>query len=97
MKRVFGQVAIATFANNQGLVAQSENTFTVGVNSGAAVIGAPLTGRAGRVNARRLELANVDLSRELIGLITASTGFSAASRIVRTADDMLQELMLLVR
>ncbi len=96
-KQVFGQVALATFSNNQGLIAQSQNTFAVGANSGAAVIGAPLVGSAGRVNARQLELGNVDLSRELIGLITASTGFSAASRTVRTADDMLQELMLLVR
>lgn len=96
-ERVLGQVALATFANNQGLAARSENTFAVGVNSGAAVINAPLTGSAGRVNSGELELSNVDLARELIGLITASTGFSAASRTVRTADDMLQELMLLVR
>jgi flagellar hook protein FlgE len=37
------------------------------------------------------------LSREFIGLITASMGFSAAGRVVRTADEMLQELLLLVR
>lgn len=96
-KRAFGQVALATFANEQGLVAQSENTFTIGVNTGSPVIAAPLTGTAGRINSGELELSNVDLARELIGLITASTGFSAASRTIRTADDMLQELMLLVR
>ncbi len=95
--RVFGQIALATFANDQGLVAQSQNTYTIGVNSGEAMIAAPLAGAAGQINSRQLELGNVDLSRELIGLITASTGFSAASRTVRTADDMLQELMLLVR
>lgn len=94
---VLGQVVLATFANNQGLVARSENAFLIGVNSGPAVIQAPRTGAAGRINSAELELSNVDLPRELIGLITASTGFSAASRAVRTADDMLQELMLLVR
>ena len=97
LQRVFGQIGLATFANTEGLSARSENTFVVGPNSGEAVISAPLTGAAGRVNSGQLELSNVDLSRELIGLITASTGFSAASRTVRTADDMLQELMLLVR
>ncbi len=96
-QRVFGQVALATFANNMGLVGQSENTFVEGVNSGPAMIGEPRTGSAGRINARQLEQANVDLSRELVNLIVASTGFSAASRTVRTADDMLQELLLLVR
>lgn len=96
-ERVLGQVALATFANNQGLIGQSENTFAVGVNSGPAVVKAPQSGSAGRINSGQLELSNVDLARELIGLITASTGFSAASRTVRTADDMLQELLLLVR
>ncbi len=95
--QVFGQVALATFTNNQGLVAQSENRFSLGPNSGEARVGAPLTGSAGRISSRQLELGNVDLSRELVGLITASTGFSAAGRAVRTADDMLQELLLLVR
>ncbi len=94
--RVLGQVALATFANNRGLVAQSENTFVVGVNSGQPVVRAPQTGAAGQIRSGELEQSNVDLARELIGLITASTGFSAASRTVRTADDMLQELMLLV-
>ena len=45
-ERVLGQVALATFANNQGLIASSENKFLQGVNSGEAVIGAPLTGKA---------------------------------------------------
>ncbi len=94
---VLGQVALATFANNLGLVARSQNEFVVGVNSGPPMIQAPRTNSAGRINSAELELSNVDLPRELIGLITASTGFSAASRAVRTADDMLQELMLLVR
>ena len=92
-----GQVALARFTNNQGLIAQSENTYTLGVNSGAPVIVAPQTGATGRINSAQLEQSNVDLARELIGLISASTGFSAASRTVRTADDMLQELLLLVR
>jgi flagellar hook protein FlgE len=95
--RDLGQVALATFANNQGLVAQADNTYVVGVNSGDAVVASAATGAVGTINSGRLEISNVELSRELIGLITASNGFSAASRTIRTADDMLQELMLLVR
>ncbi|NOT01283.1 MAG: flagellar hook-basal body complex protein [Phycisphaerales bacterium] len=95
--RVFGQVPLATFVNEQGLVASSENIYTIGPNSGPATVNVPRTGSAGAILSGELELSNVDLSRELIGLITASTGFSAASRTVRTADDMLQELMLLIQ
>ncbi len=97
VEQVFGQVALATFANYEGLAALPNNTFGVGVNSGPAVVVAPQTLGAGRIEAGQLEQSNVDLPREFIGLITASTGFSAAGRVVRTADDLLQELLLLVR
>ncbi|MCH7525873.1 MAG: flagellar hook protein FlgE [Planctomycetes bacterium] len=96
-KQALAQIALATFANSQGLVAQSENTFVVGVNSGSPVVSAPLVGSAGRIESGALELSNVDLPRELIGLLTASAGFSASSRIVRVADDLLQEMLLLAR
>lgn len=96
-QRVFGQLALATFTNPMGLVAKSENVYSVGVNSGDPVILAPTESTAGALAAGTLEISNVDLSRELIGLLTASNGFSAASRTIRTADEMLQELLLLVR
>lgn len=96
-QQVFGQVALATFTNPEGLVGLSNNTFNVGVNSGNPVVVAPQTLGAGRIEAGQLEQSNVDLSREFVGLITASTGFSAAGRVVRTADDLLQELLLLMR
>jgi len=44
-----------------------------------------------------LEQSNVEIAREFINLITASTGVSAASRVVRASDDLLQELLLLAR
>jgi len=95
--QVLGQVALATFVNPEGLEAQAGNRFAVGANSGAPAIGPPRTGAAGRIQSGALELSNVDLSREFIGLIEASTGVSAASRVVRTADELLQELLLLAR
>ncbi|MCP4593128.1 MAG: flagellar hook-basal body complex protein [bacterium] len=95
--QVFGQVGLARFANTEGLVAQGDNTFVTGINSGEAAVGAPQTLGMGSIQAGNLELSNVELTREFIGLITASTGFSAASRVVRTADDLLQELLLLAR
>ena len=95
--QVFGQVALATFANNEGLLALSENMFIAGPNSGDAAIVAPQTERAGAIRSGALEQSNVEIAREFINLIVASTGISSASRVVRVADDLLQELLLLAR
>lgn len=96
-EEVLGQVALATFVNDEGLIAESDNTFAPGPNSGAPQIIAPQTGTAGSVNAGALEQSNVEIAREFITLISASTGISASSRVVRAADDLLQELLLLAR
>lgn len=97
LTQVLGQVALATFANNEGLIARSENMFVVGPNSGDAEIIAPRTQAAGALRAGGLEQSNVEIAREFINLITAATGISSSSRVVRVADDLLQELLLLVR
>jgi len=96
-EETLAQIALATFANNEGLTAQSDNTFVEGPNSGVADIVAPRTGVAGRVVSGALEQSNVEIAREFINLITSSTGISSASRVVRAADDLLQELLLLAR
>ncbi len=95
--QTIGQLAVSTFANPSGLIARSNSIFFVGPNSGEARITAPLTLGAGRIKAGTLELSNVDLSREFISLITTSTAFSAASRVISTSDQLLQELLLVIR
>ncbi len=92
-----GQIAMATFANPPGLIARSNSIFFIGPNSGEARITEPLTLGAGRIKSGSLELSNVDLSREFINMITSSTAFSAASRVVSTSDQLLQELLLIAR
>lgn len=94
---VLGQVALATFVNDEGLIAEGGNTFKPGPNSGELTIGVPQSGKAGAVRSGTLEQSNVEIAREFINLISASTGISAASRVVRVADDLLQELLLLAR
>ncbi len=97
LNQTIGQIALATFANPEGLLARSNNVFFIGPNSGEARITAPLTLGAGKITSGALELSNVDLSREFINLITSSTAFSAASRVISTSDQMLQELLLITR
>lgn len=97
LSRTLGQVALATFSNEAGLVAETDNLFSVGPNSGAAQVVAPGTLGAGSVRGGALEMSNVDLSREFIGLITASTGFQAASRVISVANEMLDQLLMTLR
>lgn len=96
-QEVLGQVALATFINNEGLVAEGDNVYVPGPNTGGPLIGDPQTGRAGSVISGALENSNVEIAREFVNLISYSTGVSAASRVVRSADDLLQELLLLAR
>ena len=97
LTRTLGQVALATFRNAEGLVDLGSNLYTVGSNSGPAVEAAPGEMGAGSIVSGALELSNVDLGQEFINMITASTGYSASSRVVRTADDLIQQLLLIGR
>jgi flagellar hook protein FlgE len=97
LTRTLGQIPLATFSNVEGLVDIGNNMFTIGGNSGAAIITEPGTLSAGQVVGGALETSNVDLGQEFIGLITAQTGYSAATRVISTTNDMFQQLLALGR
>ena len=67
--------------------------YKPGANSGQAIIAAPLTLGGGSIRSGALEQSNVDLSKEFINMIVASTGFSAASRVITTSDQLITELL----
>ena len=93
MTRSLGQVAVASFANPDGLNNVGGNVYAQGANSGVAVITAPQQLGTGAVRSGALELSNVDLSKEFTNLIIASTGFSASSKVITTSDQLIQELL----
>ena len=95
--RDLGRVTLATFANNHGLEAVGSSMFRPTANSGIAAPHAPGSAGAGRVIGRALETSNVELSQEFVNLITASTGFSANSRVISTSERLIQELMNAIR
>lgn len=95
--RSLGQISLAMFANNEGLEELGANLYRPSVNSGTATVIAPRTSGSGRVIGRSLELSNVELADEFVTLINASTGFSANSRVLTTADQLMQELLSSVR
>ena len=97
LTRSIGQVAIAKFSNPEGLVDSGNNLFSTGPNSGTPLIANPLEFGTGRVVGGALELSNVDLSQEFINMIMASTGYSAASRVITTTDELMNQLLVLGR
>jgi len=95
--RRIAQVAIATFPNPDGLKAVSGNAYRVSDASGTFNLKAPGTGGAGLISPSTLEASTVDLSAEFTGLITTQRAYSASSKIITTADEMLEELIRVKR
>ncbi len=94
---VLGKIALATFANPNGLEKTGGNAYRSTVNSGAAVNKAPGSGGAGGISPSSLEMSNVDLTAEFTDMIVTQRGFQANSRIITTTDEMLEELVNMVR
>lgn len=97
LTRTIGQVAISTFSNPEGLVDAGVNLYAVGANSGNPIITNPGELGTGNLVGGSLELSNVDLAQEFINLIVSSTGYSAASRVISSADQLLQQLLVIGR
>jgi flagellar hook protein FlgE len=89
--RAIGQVALASFANQQGLARDGSNSFTATIASGAANIGAPNAGGRGSIIGGSLELSNVDIATEFARLIVAQRGYQANARTVTTFDQVTQD------
>jgi flagellar hook protein FlgE len=95
--QAIAQIAMATFSNADGLTREANNTYRRSGNSGEAVeIFAGAGNGVSLVNGA-LETSNVDLAREFTNLVVAQRAFQANSRVVTTADAVMQELVNLVR
>ena len=90
-------ISLAKFPNDAGLERVSGNKFRASNNSGPETAATANTNGLGFVTPGALEMSNVDLAQEFTNMITAQRGFQANSRIISTADDMLQELVNLKR
>lgn len=91
------QLQLATFTNPAGVEDLGNNLYRPTGNSGQPVVVSPGEFGAGSIVGGALELSNVDLGREFIELILTSTGYSASSRVIRTTDELMQELLTLGR
>jgi flagellar hook protein FlgE len=95
---VAGYLSLAKFANQAALERNGSNTWTAGPNAGVPQVGTPGQGGVfGTTASGAVEMSNVDLAGQFTNMITAQRGFQANSRIISTADQMLQDLVSLVR
>ena len=95
-RTIAGYISLAKFSNENGLQRASGNRWTSNAASGAEQIGTP-GGDFGATTPGTLEMSNVDLATEFTNMISAQRGFQANSRVISTADDMLNDLVNLKR
>ena len=95
--RTIAQIALATFPSPDNLSQTSGNAYTVTQASGTFNLKVAGTGGAGKIGSSQLEASTVDLSAEFTGLITTQRAYSASSKIITTADEMLAELISIKR
>ena len=92
-----GQVALATFANPDSLVAVGNNDYQTAGTSSQASIGTANTGGRGQIKGSSLEGSTVDISTEFTNLITFQNSYSANSKVITTANAMEQTTLNLVQ
>ena len=90
---VAGYVSLATFPNESGLERIGGSLWSSTSNSGSPVVGTPSTAGFGSTIGGELEMSNVDLATEMTKMITAERGYQANSRVISTADTMLETLV----
>lgn len=91
--RRLGQVVLANFANPNGLASLGNNQWSETSTSGAALVGAPNTGRLGALQSEAVEDSNVDLTSELVNMITAQRNYQANAQSIKTQDQIMQTLV----
>ena len=88
-----GQIEIATFRNPQGLQPLGGNAWARTFASGDPIVGVPGDGNLGVLQAGALEESNVDLTAELVNMITAQRVYQANAQTIKTQDQILQTIV----
>jgi flagellar hook protein FlgE len=91
-----GQIALASFANEQGLVRNGSNEFVQSLASGAASLGQPGTGGRGSLSGGSLEQSNVDIATQFAQLILAERDYQANAKALTTFDQVTQTAIGLI-
>jgi flagellar hook protein FlgE len=92
-----GQIALALFTNQQGLVRTGSNNFVAGLSSGQPSVGPPTTDGFGTLKSGSLEVSNVDIATEFSKLIVAERYYQANAQTVTTFNHVLQTTVNMVQ
>lgn len=90
-----GQIALASFTDPNGLQNLGNNEWAATATSGAALVGTPGTGNLGVLQSSATEDSNVDLTSQLVNMITAQENYQANSQTIKTEETILQTLVTL--
>jgi flagellar hook protein FlgE len=91
--QALGQIVLANFANPNGLSPLGNNAWAETNQSGVPLIGAPTTGSLGILQSSAVENSNVDMTAELVNMITAQRVYQANAQTIKTQDSVLQTLV----
>ena len=91
--RDLGQVVLANFASPNGLLSLGNNLWGEAPDSGQPLVGAPGSSSLGLLSAGAVEESNVDLTAELVNMITQQRAYQANAQSIRTQDQILQTLV----
>ena len=91
--RSMGQLVLATFADPNGLLNLGNNQWTATSTSGPELVGAPASGSRGVIQSAAVEDSNVDLTNELVAMITAQRNYQANAQTIKTQDQIMQTLI----
>jgi len=95
--RSIGQIALANFANLQGLSKAGSGVYTATADSGLPVISKPNIGGFGTISSNSLELSNVDLATEFVNLVSNQNAYEANSKVITIGDQLLSDLVNIIR
>lgn len=88
-----GQVVLANFTNVNGLQPLGNNVWAETTSSGVPLVGTPSSGTFGTLQSSAVEDSNVDLTAELVNMITAQRVYQANAQTVKTQDQVMQTLV----
>jgi len=91
--KTLGQVTLADFSNPQGLRQLGDTNWAESFASGVPLIGTPGAGSLGGLQSGALEASNVDLTGQLVNMITAQRNFQANAQVITTADTVTQTII----
>jgi flagellar hook protein FlgE len=97
VSRSLAQIALAKFNNPSGLLRNGDNVYAESANSGLAVLGFAGISDTSSITPGALENSNVDISTEFTNMIITQRGFQANSKVITTADEMLNDVVNLKR